>query len=79
MRRTAVFIILLTFIFAFTSTASAKTKIRFFYPVGVAGPLVKVINGMVAEFEKENPDIKPPCWATTLPTLQLSKSRNCSL
>lgn len=57
MRRKAVFIILLALIFAFASTVSAKTKISFYYPVGVAGPLVKVINGMVAEFEKENPDI----------------------
>ena len=57
MRRKSVFIILLASIFAFVSIASAKTKISFFYPVGVAGPLVKVINGMVDEFEKENPDI----------------------
>jgi sn-glycerol 3-phosphate transport system substrate-binding protein len=57
MKRKAVFIILLALIFAFASTVSAKTKISFYYPVGVAGPLVKVINGMVAEFEKENPDI----------------------
>ncbi|UCG08729.1 MAG: ABC transporter substrate-binding protein [Desulfobacterales bacterium] len=57
MRRNTFFIILLALIFAFASTASAKTELRFFYPVGVAGPLVKVINGMVAEFEKANPDI----------------------
>ncbi len=57
MRRRAIFIIMLAVVFAFASTAAAKTKIRFFYPVGVAGPLVKVINGMVTEFEKENPDI----------------------
>ena len=57
MRMKFILIILPALIFAFTSTASAKTKLRFFYPVGVAGPLVKVINGMVAEFEQQNPDI----------------------
>jgi sn-glycerol 3-phosphate transport system substrate-binding protein len=57
MKRKVIFIILPVLIFAFAFSASAKTKLRFFYPVGVAGPLVKVINGMVAEFEKENPDI----------------------
>jgi sn-glycerol 3-phosphate transport system substrate-binding protein len=57
MRRKAIFIIPLVFIFAYATTASAKTELKFFYPVGVAGPLVKVINGMVEEFEKKNPDI----------------------
>jgi len=57
MRRKAIFIIPLVFIFAFATAAPAKTKLKFFYPVGVAGPLVKVINGMVEKFEKENPDI----------------------
>ena len=57
MKRKVFFILLPALIFAFASGAYAKTELRFFYPVGVAGPLVKVINGMVAEFEKENPDI----------------------
>jgi len=57
MKRNAFGVILLVLIFAVASTASAKTTLKFFYPVGVAGPLVKVINGMVEEFEKQNPDI----------------------
>ena len=57
MKRKVFFIILLALVFAVSSTAAAKTEIKFYYPVGVAGPLVKVINGMVAAFEKENPDI----------------------
>jgi sn-glycerol 3-phosphate transport system substrate-binding protein len=57
MKRNVIFIILPALILAFSSAAVAKTQIKFYYPVGVAGPLVKVINGMVAEFEKENPDI----------------------
>ena len=57
MKRSLMFIISLAAILAFAGPVSAKTKLKFYYPVGVAGPLVKVINGMVDEFEKENPDI----------------------
>jgi len=58
MKRMYFFAIALVMVFLFfASTASAKVNIKFYYPVGVAGPLVKVINGMVAKFEKENPDI----------------------
>ncbi len=57
MRRKICWIGVLMLLFLFTSTASAQVRLRFFYPVGVAGPLVKVINGMVAKFEGENPDI----------------------
>ena len=36
----------------------AKTvNLKFYYPVGVSGPLAKVIDGMVAKFNKQNPDI----------------------
>ncbi|MGC8905704.1 ABC transporter substrate-binding protein [Thermus sp.] len=35
-----------------------KTSITFYYPVGVAGPLARFIEGYVAEFEKRNPDIE---------------------
>jgi sn-glycerol 3-phosphate transport system substrate-binding protein len=45
------------FLLMFVSTASAKVYLKFYYPVGVAGPLVKVINGMVENFEKQNPGI----------------------
>ena len=51
------FLAALVIVLLFASTASAKVTLRFFYPVGVAGPLVKVINGMVEKFEKENPDV----------------------
>ncbi|MBW2042266.1 MAG: ABC transporter substrate-binding protein [Deltaproteobacteria bacterium] len=49
--------LLLAILLGFSAPVSAKIKLRFFYPVGVAGPLVKVINGMVENFEKVNPDI----------------------
>ncbi len=32
--------------------------ISFYYPVAVGGPITKVIDGMAADFEKENPSIK---------------------
>jgi sn-glycerol 3-phosphate transport system substrate-binding protein len=46
---------------AFSTPAWAKVQLKFYYPVGVAGPLVAVINGMVEKFEKENPgiDVEP--------------------
>ena len=36
----------------------AATELTMYYPVAVGGPLTKVVDGMVADFEKENPDIK---------------------
>lgn len=35
-----------------------STTITFYYPVGVAGPLARFIEGYVQEFEAKNPDIK---------------------
>jgi len=40
-----------------TGAALAKTKVSFFYPIQVGGPLTQVINGYVAKFEAANPDI----------------------
>jgi sn-glycerol 3-phosphate transport system substrate-binding protein len=40
-----------------TELALAKTKISFFYPIQVGGPLTQVIDGYVAKFEQANPDI----------------------
>jgi sn-glycerol 3-phosphate transport system substrate-binding protein len=57
MKRLFYGLLALMLVFLFTSIASAKVQIKFYYPVGVAGPLVKVINGMVEQFEKENPGI----------------------
>jgi sn-glycerol 3-phosphate transport system substrate-binding protein len=41
-----------------TAPALAETKIDFYYPVQVGGPVSKVIDGYVARFEAANPDIK---------------------
>ncbi|MBP2300634.1 ABC transporter substrate-binding protein [Azospirillum picis] len=37
--------------------AAAATKISFYYPVAVGGPITKLIDDYVAGFEKENPDV----------------------
>ncbi|MDS1139853.1 ABC transporter substrate-binding protein [Pusillimonas sp. SM2304] len=33
-------------------------ELEFYYPVAVGGPITKIVDGMVAEFEKGHPDIK---------------------
>jgi len=34
------------------------TEISFYYPVAVGGPITKIIDGLAADFEKENPGVK---------------------
>ena len=43
--------------FAFTAPAAA-VELTMYYPVAVGGSLTKVVDGLVADFMKENPDIK---------------------
>ena len=38
--------------------AQAPVEVPFFYPVAVGGPITKIIDGLAADFEKENPGIK---------------------
>jgi sn-glycerol 3-phosphate transport system substrate-binding protein len=38
--------------------AQAPVEVPFYYPVAVGGPITKIIDGLAAEFEKENPAIK---------------------
>jgi len=38
--------------------AQAAVELNMYYPVAVGGPITKVIDDMIAEFEKANPDIK---------------------
>ena len=38
--------------------AQAETTLQFYFPVAVGGPITKIIDGMVADFEKANPAIK---------------------
>jgi sn-glycerol 3-phosphate transport system substrate-binding protein len=44
----------------------AATEITFYYPIAVGGPITKIIDGYVADFEKENPGISvKPIYAGT--------------
>ena len=43
--------------FGLTSAASA-VELTMYYPVAVGGSLTKIVDGLVADFEKKNPDIK---------------------
>ncbi len=38
--------------------AAAAVELNMYYPVSVGGPITKIIDGMIADFEKEHPDIK---------------------
>jgi sn-glycerol 3-phosphate transport system substrate-binding protein len=38
--------------------AADPVEVSLYYPVAVGGPVTKTIDGMVADFEKQNPDIK---------------------
>ena len=40
------------------ATPAAAVDLSFYYPVAVGGPITKVVDGMAADFEKENPGIK---------------------
>ncbi|TEA77044.1 ABC transporter substrate-binding protein [Allopusillimonas ginsengisoli] len=37
---------------------SSPVELEFYYPVAVGGPITKIVDGMVDEFEKDHPDIK---------------------
>ncbi|HEY5739086.1 MAG TPA: ABC transporter substrate-binding protein [Gammaproteobacteria bacterium] len=51
--------ILLAAVFAIgTTAAQAATELTMYYPVAVGGPLTQVVDGIIADFMKENPDIK---------------------
>jgi sn-glycerol 3-phosphate transport system substrate-binding protein len=56
--RTILAIITASVIGFFAPAAWADTELTFYYPIAVGGPLTKVIDGLAAEFEKQNPGIK---------------------
>ncbi len=46
--------------------AEPETEISFYFPVAVGGPITKIIDGYVADFQRENPAIKViPIYAGT--------------
>ncbi len=40
------------------ASAAAETKITFYFPVAVGGPVTKIVDGLVAGFEKDHPEVK---------------------
>ncbi len=38
--------------------AASAVELTMYYPVAVGGPLTKIVDGMVADFMKENPDVE---------------------
>ena len=42
---------------AMAALPARAVEISFYYPIAVSGPLTKIIEGMVADFEKANPGI----------------------
>jgi sn-glycerol 3-phosphate transport system substrate-binding protein len=51
-------LIALAFAALFAAPAWAVTELTFYYPIAVGGPLAKVVDSLVAGFEKEHPDVK---------------------
>jgi sn-glycerol 3-phosphate transport system substrate-binding protein len=41
-----------------TPTTQAQMKLQFYYPVGVAGPLARIIDGYVQEWNKTHPQVQ---------------------
>jgi len=56
----------LTLVGEFAPAAQTPTKLQFYYPVGVAGPLARIIDGYVQEWNKTHPQIQvEPVFAGT--------------
>ena len=62
MRRTFLKALALSLAGAFSTvpawSQAAPVELEFYYPVAVGGPITKIVDGMVDEFEKGHPDIK---------------------
>jgi sn-glycerol 3-phosphate transport system substrate-binding protein len=67
-----------TMAFAASAAAAEPTQLNFWYPVDLGGGLAKVIDGLVADFNKTHPDIQVTATYTgnydvTLQKIQASK------
>lgn len=50
--------VLVTLVGSLGATADAQTKLQFYYPVGVAGPLARIIEGYVKEYNASQSSIQ---------------------
>jgi sn-glycerol 3-phosphate transport system substrate-binding protein len=55
MRRALVVALVLGLVGTIAPATHAQTKLQFYYPVGVAGPLARIIDGYVQEWNKSHP------------------------
>jgi len=44
-------------LFGYGASAAAAVDLTMYYPVAVGGPLTRIVDGLVADFEKQNPDV----------------------
>lgn len=57
---------LLVMFLVVAEVSAEPVEITFYYPVAIGGPATKIVDDLVAEFEKANPDIKvKPVYAGT--------------
>ncbi len=64
--RTVTIALLATLVGAASAPAQSPVDVTFYYPVAVGGPVTKIIDGLAADFQKENPGIKVhPIYAGT--------------
>jgi sn-glycerol 3-phosphate transport system substrate-binding protein len=62
----ATFALLTSLASAVHAPADGPVDLTFYYPVAVGGPVTKIIDGLAADFQKENPGIKVhPIYAGT--------------
>lgn len=57
MKNAKVFGAVLTGALVFAQPSVAETELTMYYPIAVGGALTQVVDGMVAQFEEQNPDI----------------------
>src|SRR5262249_40875472 len=57
-RRALLATVILALVGGFAPMAQAQTKLQFYYPVGVAGPLARMIDGYVQEWNKTHPQVQ---------------------
>jgi sn-glycerol 3-phosphate transport system substrate-binding protein len=50
--------VLATLVLCTLAQAQTAVDVSFYYPVAVGGPITKIIDGLAADFEKENPGVK---------------------
>ena len=56
--RALLVLVVLALVAGLAPASDAQMKLQFYYPVGVAGPLARIIDGYVKEWNQKNPQIQ---------------------